>query len=104
MTAIMVVADNHIVPAAQACSFDFVKGSVGSNHALVSAPNFSTAALDTASATTKSVFKGKWGPCCSIAPNGKTTIDSFDSSADNCNAERSPSNREEAMHQTYLSA
>ena len=93
-----------IVPAAQACSLDFVNGSVGKSHAFVSAPNFSTAARDTASATTKSVFSGKCGPCCSIAPNGKTTIDSLESSADNCNAERSPSNREEAMHQTYLSA
>jgi hypothetical protein len=51
-TASSVVADSQIVPGAQACSFDFVYDSVGSNQASTSSPTSSIAASATAVATT----------------------------------------------------
>ena len=71
----IVVADSQIVPGAHACSFDFVYVKVGNSQTSSFSPTRSTVASATAVATTSSVFSGKCGPCCSIAPRGCTKID-----------------------------
>ena len=73
-TASSVVADSQIVPADQACSFDFVYASGGSSHTSSSSPTRSTAAVATRSAISRSVLNGRCGPCCSIAPSGWTRM------------------------------
>ena len=68
-----VSADSQNVPADQACSLDFVYASGGSSHRSSSSPNRSTARSASDCAVIRSVATGRCGPCCSMAPVGRTS-------------------------------
>ena len=97
-----VEADSQIVPDDHACSFDLVYAKGGSSHTSCWSPTASTAADDTRSAITRSVLKGRCGPCCSMAPSGCTMMLDEDSESATCGARSSANRRDtDATHARY---
>ena len=67
---------NQRVPGDQACSLDLDTARVGSSQRSTSSPTAVSSAEATSSAMTASTDRGRWGPCCSMAPTGSSTTES----------------------------
>ena len=69
---ITLCGDSVSVPANAMCSVLSPTVWVGKTNTGSCLSKCVSAALTTPSTNTESTFKGKWGPCCSVAPKGKT--------------------------------
>ena len=67
--------ENDSVPGAQSCSRERPRASVGSCQRSKCWPQRARMRREIPSATTTSVFSGRCGPCCSMAPSGRQRIE-----------------------------